>query len=188
MKPKNNQQAQGDENEISDTVVASITTLQFHAEIKKLYSEDASCRRIRAMLENARRGFFNGGIAPYGYHAVSVRASYGKLRKRIVPSASEAVVVSMAFSFLAGGISNGGPMSVGDLTAWLNNQGQRNRKGNLWSVPEIRRLLRNSIYMGLYRWNVSGKSGDQITVSVPSIVTTQTFYSAQKLLRSQKSK
>ncbi len=188
MKSKNNQQALCDQNTIVDKSGNPVTIHQLYAAVNEMYSNEIGRHTMRAMLENARGGFFNGGIAPYGYNTVSVWASYGRLKKRIVPSVSEAAVVSMAFSFFVGGNGNGRLTSVVDLTAWLNDQGKRNRKGNLWSVQAIRKLLRNPIYRGHYRWNVSGKSGSRVTTSVPSIVTAQAFYAAQKLLQSQKRK
>ncbi len=58
-------------------------------------SQENSKHTSRAMRENARRGFFNGSRAPFGYRAVETEAlgNRGRRKKKLLIDEGEAAVV-----------------------------------------------------------------------------------------------
>ncbi len=83
----------------------------------------------RSMCENARQGYWNGSVPPYGYQ-LEVRERRGnKDKKVLVPHESEAVIVRMIFELASGG--SGRPMGVKNIAVHLNERGI-DRRGHRW--------------------------------------------------------
>lgn len=63
-------------------------------------SSDDSKHTLRAMNENARRGFFNGSRPPFGYHVTETEAqgARGKRKKQLDIDPAEAAIVICACS------------------------------------------------------------------------------------------
>lgn len=136
----------------------------------------------RKMAQNTRRGFFNGGIAPYGYQPVPVKAGPDMHRKRLAPKENEAAVVRTIFALFLIGHGGNGPMSIAELTKWLNDQGCRDRKGRRWNSAVVRKMLKNSIYKGEHRRKKNAVDKIVVLVPVPPVVSEQDFDAAQARL------
>src|SRR5260370_2608763 len=63
-------------------------------------SKENSKHTQRAMLENARQGYWNGSIAPFGYRAVDTEAvgNRGPLKRRLEVDPAEAATVRQIYA------------------------------------------------------------------------------------------
>lgn len=136
----------------------------------------------RAMVENAIGGFFNGGIAPYGFEVISESGWSGRHRKRLSPDPQEASAVRDIYSAFLVGCGTGEPMNVREITEWLNCRGLYRRMGRQWTIRSVRRILQNPIYMGNHHRTVRDRSGLRVVSQVPPIVSPQEFHAAQAKL------
>lgn len=102
----------------------------------ELESDNISERTILGMDKKARTGEWCGGIVPYGY-------SNSKEKKTLVINEEEASVVREIFRLYT---ERG--MGTRSIVRWLNSRGYRTRKGKLWSVDAIIRMLRSPVYIG----------------------------------------
>lgn len=100
------------------------------------------------MLERAKRGLWNGGMAAFGY-------DYDPVGKTIVPNAAERLHVQRIFNDVAGGLS---PAEVAKL---LRREGTRTKirtykrdnksqtvGGKFFNTDSLKALLRNPAYKG----------------------------------------
>jgi len=146
----------------------------------------------RAMLENARQGFWNGCYPPFGY-AVKVQERRGtKDKKALVLRNAEANVMRLIFSLAIG--AEGRPMGVKAIASYLNERGIT-RRGRRFSTGGVHDLLTSSTYCGRHYFNrFDSRNGrprppsQWIEVSVPAIVDEQIFNNVQALLQSRNPK
>lgn len=146
----------------------------------------------RSMLENARQGFWNGSVPPFGY-ATEIRERRGtKDKKVLIPRDDEASVMRLIFSLAIG--AEGRPMGVKAIATFLNERGIT-RRGRRFSTGGVHDLLTSSTYCGRHQFNrFDSRNGrprppsQWIEVSVPAIVDEQTFNSVQALLQSRNPK
>jgi len=109
--------------------------------IDEFYSTNLASDVIRGMSENAARGFYNGGLAPFGYRRKIV--NIGNARKsKLETEESEAPIISRIFQMALAG--QGGK----EIAKTLNREGLRTRNGKYWSRTTINRLLHSEIYTG----------------------------------------
>lgn len=104
-------------------------------------TDEFNCRRIaqdtrRSMDKNARDGFFNGGVPPFGYEAVPCQK-----RRRLSPVAFEAATVRDIFRWH---LSGDGAKTI---AMRLNQQG-RWKRGRKWEKNHVARVLKNRVYLG----------------------------------------
>ncbi len=146
----------------------------------------------RAMLENARQGFWNGSHPPFGY-AVEVRERRGnKDKKVLILRAEEAALVRQIFDLAAG--AEGRPMGVKAIATHFNERGIT-RRGRRFSTGSIHEILTSSTYCGRHFFNRNdSRNGCRrppsqwIEVQVPVIVDEQTFNTVQALMQSRNPK
>lgn len=105
------------------------------------YSRTVSKDTLRSMMKNARDGFFNGGVVPFGYVAVAE----GK-RKRLAIREDEAAVVRAIFKQALDGAGTKA------IALWLNQAGAR-RRGRLWTKNTVGHLLKSWTYAGYVTFN-----------------------------------
>lgn len=149
-------------------------------------------RTMRGREAKAKSGKVIGaGLPPYGY-------TY--LNGELVIEESQARIVSLIFNWYVNGDENGRMMSLLKIAARLADMripsptvlrkmaGKRVRTGN-WRLDLIRRIITSETYCGAWRYGKQkGKAGrggarpsdEQIIVSVPAIVSRETWELAQK--------
>jgi len=152
-------------------------------------SKENSKHTSRAMLENARQGFFNGSRAPYGYQVVStdVPGHKGKVRKRLEVDEIEAMVVRQMFALYLHG-HQGAPMGYKAITTHLNTAGIKMR-GNIWRIQKVSDILCDTTYRGEYCYNMrDSREGNRtkpesewIRTTVPEIVDEATFDEVRRI-------
>jgi len=116
----------------------------------------------RGQTENIRRGYRNGGRAPYGYrlkrepHPDPARARAGDTKSRLVIDPEQAPVIAEIFDRFLSGYGykqiadhlnrSGGPPSPRHVDPSRNLAGK-------WSKNTLRSMLQNPVYTGRLFWN-----------------------------------
>lgn len=159
-------------------------------------------RRLqRGRIASVKEGKFVGNIAPYGYERVKIKGDKGFT---LEPVPNEADVVRLIYEWYTNGVSqeDGDTHRIGcELIARkLNEMKATPRKGGEWTLPSVRDILMNPVYIGMVRWNwrqqvkkmVDGKvkksrprSKDFIVCKGlhPAIISEDIFSRAQDILK-----
>jgi site-specific DNA recombinase len=140
----------------------------------------------RAMIENARQGFWNGSRPPFGYK-VEVKEKRGtKEKKALVIEPTEAAVVRQVFDLCRGAEAKSKGLKA--IVTYLNDRGIT-RRGRAWGTGSLHDLLHDATYAGTSYFNrtdsrtlVTKKFAEWVPVTVPAIVTRTIFDSVQSLL------
>ena len=140
-------------------------------------------RTRAAMKENARRGFFNGARAPFGFRIEQISAPNGTAKQRLSIAEDEAALVRRVFELYLGG------KGAKDVARSLNDSSQYFR-GKKWDRDRVLRLLQEPAVMGAYRWGrVETRTGrmrpesEHVPMAVTPIVSVETFKAAQQRRR-----
>lgn len=88
-------------------------------------SKENAKHTLRGMQENARKGFFNGSRAPFGYKTVEAgqTGNRGRIKKKLVIEATEAETVRDIFTLYTHG-RNGVRMGMKEIAKTLNLSGK----------------------------------------------------------------
>ncbi len=155
-------------------------------------SNENAKHAIRAMLENGRRGNFNGARPPYGYKAVEteVTGHKGKKRSKLEIDDREAVVVKQIYHLYLHG-HNGHTMGIKSIVKHLNAQGITMR-GKPWISRTVNLVLSATTYKGEYLFNVhearSGKTHpeqDWVRTRIPAIVDESMYETVRRIRESR---
>jgi len=116
--------------------------------IDEFYSAVLAQETLRGMVENARKGYRNGGFPVYGYKNVKVFDEKGNPKTKYEVNETEAKVVKLIFKLYAKG--NG----LKNIVMELGSKGIKPRSGTYWSKSTVADILRNETYIG---WTVFNK-------------------------------
>jgi DNA invertase Pin-like site-specific DNA recombinase len=145
-------------------------------------SQENAKHTSRAMKENARQGFFNGSLAPFGYMSIStdISGSRGRKKKKLVIHEVEAGIVHMIFDLYLHG-HHGHPMGGKEIAKHLTDKGLLMR-GRPWRMQKVHDILTDSMYMGEYYFNVRDSRTKQtrppeewVKTDIPAIIDAATF-------------
>ena len=102
-------------------------------------------RRLqRGRILSVKEGKYVGSVAPFGYDRVKIKGDKGyTLRKN-----AEANTVKIMFELYAYD-----DLSMGEVTRKLNEMGLKPRINEEWTVPTVRGILANPVYIGKIKWN-----------------------------------
>lgn len=146
----------------------------------------------RAMLQNAREGFWNGSRPPFGYRVETVDRRGNRDKKVLVIDEEEARIIRLIFD-LATGV-HGRPMGVKAIATHLNERGIT-RRGQRFSTGSVYGLLTSTTYYGKHHFNRTDSRNrrprppsEWIAFEVPAIIDEQTFNTVQGLLQSRSPK
>ena len=155
--------------------------------IDEFYSANLSHDTIRGMKENARRGFLNGSIPPYGFKKVKVRVGNAD-KWKLAPDEAEAPVIKRIFRMCLEG------KGAKEIARTLNGEGLRTRRGRKWEINAIHYILRNETITGVLIFNRVSKNSvtaverpaDQVIRvenAHPAIVEKAVFEKAQQMIK-----
>ena len=144
----------------------------------------------RSMRENAKQGFWNGTTPPLGYRVVAVEERGGRIKKKLEVDPDNAAIVRTIFDLYLDGPPGAGPLGVKNVVKVLNERGLRTRRGALFGVGPVHKILTAEHYTsGVYRWGVtSAKTGernpveDVVEIGIPSLISRETFARAKEKL------
>jgi site-specific DNA recombinase len=131
-----------------------LTFAQFERELTSERTRDK-------MLERAKKGFYNGGIAPYGYK---------RENKKLIPCPKEAEIIKSIFEKY---IETKSLFRVYDF---LKKKNIKNRNGNVFFKTVLGYLLRNPVCTGKVKHNNKIYQGIH-----KSIISEEIFDIAQKI-------
>lgn len=114
--------------------------------IDEFYSANLSQDTIRGLKENAMRGFWNGGVPPYGYTFEFVKVNTNT-KRRLTLKENEAKIVKEMFAMSLKG------EGIKDIAKKFNREGIHKRTGRPWSNTTVSYVLRNPIYTGNLYWH-----------------------------------
>ncbi len=179
--------------------VASITqetgddpTSQLARKIVSLFDEFQSQENgkhtLRAMKENARQGFWNGSLPPFGYRTVEAERRGDKIKRRLEIDPIEAEIVKKIFRLHLDGEGHG-VMGVKAIADHLNKRGVTYRDGRKFSTGLVHRLLTRQSSTGRHwfnQWTVKTRQlkprEEWIEVRSPAIIDEETFQRVQTSL------
>ena len=145
-------------------------------------SKENSKHTSRAMKENARQGFFNGSMPPFGYLSASTETSgsHGRKKKKLAINEAEAGIVRMIYDLYLNGL-NGKTVGIKELAKHLTEKGLLMR-GKPWGIQKVHKVLSDTLYMGDYYYGVvDSKAGQKraptewVKTSIPVIIDAAKF-------------
>ncbi len=101
--------------------------------VNEFQSAETARATTRTMKENARRGYSNRGVIPFGYKSVDADVIGHKQKKKLAVEAVEAEIVMRAFDLARNGDGESGPLGTKKIAIWLNERGFRSRSGKLFA-------------------------------------------------------
>ncbi len=133
----------------------------------------------RGMRENALRGYFSGGKAPYGLRIEKVKDEH-KPRSTLLPEEALAPIVKRAFQMALSG------KGIKEIAKAFNKDGITTARGKKWTSTGIHSMLTNEAYIGTLVW---GKRSNieplRIENAWPAIIDREIFMKVQALLKSR---
>ena len=152
-------------------------------------SKETSKHTSRSMLENARQGFWNGSLPPYGYRTYVAETRGKRNKKKLEIAPHEAEIVKLIFKYYVHGDGQSGPMDLRAIASRFNQDGERTRKGGKFMQQVVQRVLTNEVCVGRYYFNKNDKDGNPkpekewVLLKTPKIVGDELFHAANKRLR-----
>lgn len=174
----------GPSADFAETIIAAADALS---------SAENAKHTSRTMIENARQGFWNGSVAPFGYRTVEAEKRGQKIKKRLEIDEREAATVRQIFKLFLEGDGAKGPFGIKDITSWLNHHGFRNKRGNAFFMSCVHRILTRRTYSGLHHYNQMDSrrhkarpKEEWVAVQVPAIISEAEFNRVQALLHNRR--
>lgn len=125
--------------------------------ISEFYNMNLATEVKKGMTENARRGYHNGGIPPYGYSLAKIRDEKNNEKSVWVPGTDEDVEsIQRIFNMYV--YQN---MGIKRIVNTLNNEGVPSPNKGLWSTSTINSILHNQTYLGVRIWNRRASSASK---------------------------
>jgi len=163
----------------TDTATGRLLEVVVEA-VAAFYSENLAIETKSGMTTNARRGFRNGGMAPYGYRNIRVMdAETGKERTKLEINDDEARVVRHLFTRYLDGVG------LKAIISEFRENGWKPRKASAWSPSMLHNLLRYPVYYGRSEWNA--EAGAACDTAVPVIIDRDTWAAVQHRLEENSS-
>ena len=167
---------------------------QIMALFDEYQSKENAKHVLRALKENARRGFWNGSLPPIGYRVVAAEQRGAKVKKKLEIDPLHADTIRLIYRLALEGDGTTGPMGVKNITAHLNGHRIFTRDGGRWGIGQVHRILTRRTYVGEHEFNKRSKSkelkpvSEIVVVEVPPLIDQATFDAVQAHLRSRNPK
>jgi len=144
-------------------------------------SQENAKHTQRAMRENARQGYWNGSIPPYGYRAVALaNGNRGRKKRRLEIDPAEAEVVTAIYDLYLHG-AEGVQLGMKGVAARLNARGITMR-GRPWRAQKINQIVSDPLYTGTFYFNRRDSKTlrvrpqtEWIAVEIPAIIDASHF-------------
>ncbi len=143
-------------------------------------SEVNGLRTRAALLENAKRGWFNGSRPPFGFRVERFEEKPNLFRGRLVPNTDEMGTHNEVFRLYVAG-------SGGKVTARSLNQRGLTYRGKPWSKDLVMKVIGEEAAVGTYYWGkkesatgILRDKSEWIALDVEQILDPELFAMAQK--------
>ncbi|MBF0342245.1 MAG: recombinase family protein [Magnetococcales bacterium] len=117
--------------------------------INQFYSMNLGTEVMKGLKENAERGFYNGGTAPYGYRKRLVSEVPGKKQCKLVLGPDEEVSTVREIFHLS--VQEG--LGARRIAEHLNKNGPPSPTGGHWHISSVYNILTQRAYIGDTVWN-----------------------------------
>lgn len=146
----------------------------------------------RSMLENARRGYWNGAKPPFGYRTVTVEKHGNKDKKKLEIEPKEAEIVRRIFQLYLFGDGMTGPLGIKDITSYLNAHGFTERSGKPFRIQFVHKMLTRVSYTGIHHFNRQDSRNrkprareEWVALDVPRLIEGDVFHAVQAQLKAR---
>jgi site-specific DNA recombinase len=171
----------------------SVMMRQIMALFDEYQSKENAKHTLRAMKENARQGFWNGGSGPpFGYEVVTAETRGARAKRKLQINPLQADTVRLMFQLALSGDGERGPMGIRQIAAHLNERGIRTGSGGRWGSGAVHQILTRTSYIGRHRFNVhswrkkENKPEDEIVeMACPAIVDLEVFDAVRSALKAR---
>ncbi len=143
----------------------------------------------RAMIENAKQGFWNGSRPPLGYCTYVAEHRGEKAKKKLAIDPKGAELVRLIFKLYLQGNNHSGPMGIKLIVEYLNQRNFTTQTGKAFYTSTVYDILRRTSYMGVHYFNKTDsrtrkiKSREEwVSMETPVIITPEIFENVQKTL------
>ena len=147
------------------------------------------------MLENAKRGFWNGSRPPFGFRTYVAERAGAKEKKKLEIDPGQAEIVKLIFQLYVYGDGKSGPLGIKNTVSYLSAQGLTMGNGMSFRLQTVQLILRRTAYIGLHYFNRRDSRTknprpreEWIALEVPRIVEDDLFYAAQAQLEARNPK
>lgn len=114
----------------------------------QMFSTENAKHVRRGRRANARKGYYNGAVAPFGYKRVETNApGHSGFRKVLAIDEEEAEIVREIFDRYEGSVY-GPPAGMKTIAKILN--AKCTFRGSVWRAQQIQRILSDEVYTGIY--------------------------------------
>ena len=169
-------------------------TRQILSSFDEYQSAETAKHVKRSMLENARRGYWNGSLPPFGYRTIVAERVGNKDKKKLATEPKEAEIVKLSFRLYLHGDGKSGPMGVKNVTSYLNERGFTHRKGRHFSIQTVHGILTRTAYIGTHYFNRRDSRKQRprpreewIPIEVPRVIEDDIFHAVQEQLKARHS-
>jgi DNA invertase Pin-like site-specific DNA recombinase len=165
---------------------------QMMALFDEYQSKENGKHTLRAMKENARKGFWNDSRPPIGYRVVAAEQRGATVTKKLEIDPLHADTVRLIYRLALEGDGASGPKGVKAITSYLNARRIFTRDGGRWGIGQLHHVLTRTTYVGCHEFNKSSPKSAQkpagevvTTAEVPPLIDQATFDVVQAHLRSR---
>ena len=117
--------------------------------INQFYSMNLAMETRKGMIENVQRGYWNGGVTPYGYNKMEVEGKGDRTHKKLV--LGDPVEVATLRRIFDMAVNHG--LGAKAIVNRLVEDGIPYRDGKKWCKQRIGYILNNHVYYGAATWN-----------------------------------
>jgi site-specific DNA recombinase len=171
----------------------SVMMRQIMALFDEYQSKENAKHTLRAMRENARQGYWNGGARPpFGYQVITAEMRGARAKRKLAIDPVQAEIVRRMFEMALHGDGQSGPMGMRQIADYLNVRGIRTGTGGRWGLGAVHQILTRATYVGRHQFNVKSwrrkeKKPDEeiVGMAVPPILEEDLFQAVQSALRAR---
>ena len=117
--------------------------------INQFYSMNLGTEVMKGLKENAERGFYNGGTAPYAYRKHRVSEVPGRKQCKLVLGPDKEIENVREIFRLS--VQEG--LGARRIAEYMNRKGIQSPTNSKWHISTVYNILTNPVYMGDTVWN-----------------------------------
>jgi site-specific DNA recombinase len=171
----------------------SVMMRQIMALFDEYQSKENAKHTLRAMRENARQGYWNGGARPpFGYQVVTAEMRGARAKRKLAIDPAQAETVRLMFKLALQGDGDAGPMGMRQIAGYLNDRGVRTGTGGRWGLGAVHQILTRTTYVGRHQFNLKSwrkkerKPADEVVeMTAPPILEEELFQAVQAALKAR---
>lgn len=154
--------------------------------VDEFYSANLGQDIKRGLRENAARGFYSIGRAPYGFHKLPIKDGV-KTRYKLEPDPEDSITIKVVNQIFAMALKGVG---CKEIARALNREGLYSSTRKRWGKTTVHKILNNEAYCGTLVFGGrpghparrSGEPPVRVENAWPSIVAKETFQQVQSMM------